>query len=45
MGCLRTLNEIKGWVFLQPAAQWSLVEELAERRAAQDVQQNKQKSP
>jgi predicted Fe-S protein YdhL (DUF1289 family) len=32
MGCLRTLQEIKGWALLKPDAQWALVEELAARR-------------
>jgi predicted Fe-S protein YdhL (DUF1289 family) len=35
MGCLRTLHEIKGWALMKPAAQWTLVEELAVRRESQ----------
>ena len=36
MGCLRTLEEIKGWHVLDPSAQWTLIDELAERRRIQE---------
>ena len=32
MGCLRTLDEIRGWATLDPDAQWAFLDELAERR-------------
>ena len=32
MGCLRTLEEIRGWALLSPDAQWALVAELEQRR-------------
>jgi predicted Fe-S protein YdhL (DUF1289 family) len=32
MGCLRSLDEIKGWALLSPDDQWTLVEELAQRK-------------
>ena len=35
MGCLRTLEEIRGWALLNPEAQWALVEELNQRRERQ----------
>jgi predicted Fe-S protein YdhL (DUF1289 family) len=38
MGCLRTLEEIKNWSLLKPAAQWALVEELADRRKSHMAQ-------
>jgi predicted Fe-S protein YdhL (DUF1289 family) len=38
MGCLRSLEEIKNWALLKPAAQWSLVEELVARRKRQTQQ-------
>jgi predicted Fe-S protein YdhL (DUF1289 family) len=37
MGCLRTLDEIRGWAKLPPEGQWALVEELAERRNSQKM--------
>ena len=39
MGCLRTLEEIKGWALLKPDEQWALTDELAERRKVQDSRQ------
>ena len=34
MGCYRTLDEIRGWAKLGGDEQWTLVAELAERRAS-----------
>lgn len=33
MGCLRTLEEIRGWALLSIDQQWALLAELEERRA------------
>jgi predicted Fe-S protein YdhL (DUF1289 family) len=33
-GCLRTRDEIAGWLRMTPAQQWALVNELERRREA-----------
>ena len=33
-GCLRTRDEIAGWMRMSPAQQWSLLETLDQRRRA-----------
>lgn len=33
-GCLRTRDEIAGWIRMTPEAQWELIRELERRRAA-----------
>ncbi|MCU0760780.1 MAG: DUF1289 domain-containing protein [Steroidobacteraceae bacterium] len=33
-GCLRTRDEIAGWIRMTPAQQWALLRELDRRRAA-----------
>lgn len=40
MGCLRTLEEIRGWALMKPDAQWVLVEELVARRERQNLDDN-----
>jgi len=32
-GCLRTRDEIAGWIRMTPEAQWELIRELERRRA------------
>ena len=36
-GCLRTRDEIAGWLRLSPAEQWALLHELDRRREARDT--------
>jgi hypothetical protein len=36
-GCLRTRDEIAGWIKLSPQEQWSLLRELEVRRAARGL--------
>lgn len=33
-GCLRTRDEIAGWIRMTPEAQWELIRELERRRVA-----------
>ena len=33
-GCLRTRDEIAGWIRMSPEAQWDLIRELERRRSA-----------
>lgn len=35
-GCLRTRDEIAGWLRMSPAEQWGVLETLSRRRAARD---------
>ncbi|MFZ9708443.1 MAG: DUF1289 domain-containing protein [Steroidobacteraceae bacterium] len=35
-GCLRTRDEIAGWLRLTPAEQWALIDTLARRRTDRD---------
>jgi uncharacterized protein len=37
-GCLRTRDEIAGWLRMSPAQQWALIHELELRRAALSTQ-------